>query len=252
MSFIQDLTFKKARGIKSFGLLIDPDKYTGILDFLSLPEFEYSVDYLLIGGSLLTGTNMQACIEAVRSKTDKKLIIFPGNQMQIHTGADAFLLLSLISGRNPEFLIGRHVESAAMLKASGLEILPTGYILVDGGRPTTASYISNTSSIPYDKPDIASCTAMAGEMLGMKLIYLDAGSGALRPISNEFISKVSKSVGLPLITGGGIRTIEKIKDNWNAGADLVILGDVFERDVKQGIKIISDLASMKDKAEQSF
>jgi putative glycerol-1-phosphate prenyltransferase len=140
-------------------------------------------------------------------------------------------LLSLISGRNPEFLIGQHVISAPVLRKSGLEILPTGYMLIDSGRQTTVSYISNTTPIPHDKPGIAACTAMAGEMLGLKLTYLDAGSGAMNPVSPEMIAAVRQSVDTPIIIGGGINSIKKAKNALSAGADVIVVGNGIEENI---------------------
>jgi putative glycerol-1-phosphate prenyltransferase len=156
------------------------------------------------------------------------VVLFPGSNLYIHSDADGILFLSLISGRNPEFLIGQHVVAAPLLKASGLEILPTGYMLVDGGKPTTVSYISNTQPIPADKADIAACTAMAGEMLGQQLLYLDAGSGAENPVSPGMISAVKKATSLPLLAGGGIRSGEQARNAWEAGADCIVIGNVLE------------------------
>src|SRR5690606_37228031 len=143
-----------------------------------------------------------------KSATSIPVIIFPGSANQICDSADGILLLSLISGRNPEFLIGAHVTAAARLRVSGIEILPTAYMLIDGGAATTVSYISNTLPLPADKPDIAACTAMAGEMLGLRLIHMDAGSGAKNPVPNAIIRAVREAVDLPIIVGGGIRTAD--------------------------------------------
>jgi putative glycerol-1-phosphate prenyltransferase len=140
------------------------------------------------------------------------------------------LYLSLISGRNPELLIGQHVISAPFVKKSGLEIIPTGYMVIDGGAPTTVSYISNANPIPADKNDIAMCTAMAGEMLGMKLIYMDAGSGARKPITETMIERVAKNISIPLIVGGGITDPEKAYRNCKAGADVIVVGNAIEKD----------------------
>jgi putative glycerol-1-phosphate prenyltransferase len=140
------------------------------------------------------------------------------------------LYLSLISGRNPELLIGQHVISAPFVKKSGLEIIPTGYMVIDGGAPTTVSYISNASPIPADKNDIAMCTAMAGEMLGMKLIYMDAGSGARKPITETMIERVANNISIPLIVGGGITDPEKAYRNCKAGADVIVVGNAIEKD----------------------
>jgi putative glycerol-1-phosphate prenyltransferase len=151
--------------------------------------------------------------------------------MQISSEADALLFLSLISGRNSEMLIGRHVLSAPDLKQSGLEILPTGYMLIDSGKPTSVSYMSNTTPIPSDKIDIAACTALAGEMLGLRLVYMDAGSGAFNPISKEMIAMVRDFIQIPLIIGGGIKTPEKVRENLEAGADIIVVGNALEGDL---------------------
>src|SRR5690606_2327210 len=174
-----DLTERKGAGKKSFALLIDPDKVDEpALDKLIECSEDAGVDFFFAGGSLVVSGFMEDCIRRLKNKSKIPVILFPGSPSQICPYADALLYLSLISGRNPDLLIGQHVISAPVVKASGLEVLSTGYMVVDGGAPTTVSYISNATPLPADKPDIAVCTALAGEMLGMKLIYLDAGSGA--------------------------------------------------------------------------
>lgn len=218
----------KAAGKKQFAVLIDPDKF-GEDELLSLAN-EASVDFILLGGSLLTNGNFEKCIRIVKQKTKIPLIIFPGNGLQISGNADGILLLSLISGRNAEMLIGNHVIAAPALRSSGLELLPTGYMLIESGTPTAALYMSNTTPIPHNKPDIAMCTAMAGEMLGLKLIYMDAGSGAKNCVSEEMIRKVHAAVSIPLIVGGGISTAEKASSACRAGADLIVVGNAIEKD----------------------
>ena len=216
---------------KLFALLIDPDKAVGA-DLKKLLDLANSVkiDLIYMGGSLLTENTLDQCISTIKEQTDIPVILFPGHPSQIHKKADAIFFLSLISGRNPELLIGQHVIAAPYLKRSGLEIMPTGYILVDSGRETTASYISNTKPIPADKADIAACTAMAGEMLGLKLIYLDGGSGAQNPVPNEMVSKIKENISLPLIVGGGIKTPEEAYNKCKAGADVVVVGNAVEAD----------------------
>ena len=167
--------------------------------------------------------------------------------MYIDSQADALLLLSLISGRNPELLIGQHVSVAPVIRRSGIEAISTGYILVDGGRPTSVSYISNTTPIPADKPDIVACTAMAGEMLGLSTIYLDAGSGALNPVSKKVISKVRKSIDVPLIVGGGTRNAHDAKDALDAGADLIVVGNILEQNNNALIDIAEVIHQAKSK-----
>jgi putative glycerol-1-phosphate prenyltransferase len=220
----------KANGVKSFAVLIDPDKTdTSTCLQLIRNSVENKVDFFFVGGSLITGNNMGQVIKLIKTHTSVPVILFPGSNLHIDMSADALLFLSLISGRNPDFLIGQHVISAPILKKSSLEILPTGYILVESGKQTTVSYMSNTTPIPYDKPEIAACTAMAGEMLGLKLIYLDAGSGAQRAITPKMISTVRKSVDVPLIVGGGIRSANEAYEAMLAGADTIVIGNGIEK-----------------------
>jgi len=194
---------------------------------------------LIAGGSLLSRGSLQRCVEIIKKTTDIPLVLFPGSTDQIDPNADGILFLSLISGRNPDNLIGKHVISAPLLKKTSLEIIPTGYILIDGGTSTSASYMSNTVPIPYTKKDIAVCTAMAGEMLGLKLIYLDTGSGALNHVSANMIKEVKKNIGIPLIIGGGIKTPEDAYDICTAGADMIVIGTVAE----QSPELISEIVS---------
>jgi len=223
---------KKQEGKKSFAVLIDPDKITpAYINTLVGISIEAKVDYFLVGGSLVTSDNLDNSVLLLKQACDIPVILFPGSPSQITKNADALLYLSLISGRNAELLIGQHVISAPHVKRSGLEIIPTGYIVVDGGAPTTVSYISNASPVPADKADIAMCTALAGEMLGMKIIYMDAGSGAKRPISEEMIRTVSENISCPLIIGGGITDPEKAYLNCKAGADVIVVGNAIEKSV---------------------
>ena len=221
----------KTEGHKAFAVLIDPDK----LDEKSLQStielaINAKVDYFFVGGSLVVTDTLDKVVSTIKEKCSIPVVLFPGSPDQITPKADALLYLSLISGRNPELLIGQHVISAPFVRQSGLEIMPVGYMLVDGGTPTTVSYISNTNPIPSNKNDIASCTAMAGEMLGLKLIYMDAGSGASRPIPTAMIQQVAKYIQIPLIVGGGITTAEKAKENCLAGADIIVVGNAIEKD----------------------
>ncbi|PWT76475.1 MAG: geranylgeranylglyceryl/heptaprenylglyceryl phosphate synthase [Bacteroidetes bacterium] len=226
-----ELMNKKKKGQKSFAVLLDPDKVNDkkIEDLIDKAHFA-GVDYFLVGGSLVISNHLDEVVQQIKKKSAIPVILFPGTPSQVSKYADALLYLSLISGRNPELLIGQHVISAPFVKGSGLEIMSTGYMVVDGGAPTTVSYISNASPIPADKNEIAVCTAMAGEMLGMKLIYLDAGSGARRPVTEEMISQVASCIEIPLITGGGIRNPEKAYLNCKAGADVIVVGDAIEKD----------------------
>ena len=215
---------------KKFAVLIDPDKPSDeqIIDIVK-KSVQAGVDFFFVGGSLLTTDSLDNCIKLIKQHCNIPVLIFPGNSLQISKWCDGFLLLSLISGRNSEMLIGRHVIAAPYLKLYGNEIIPTGYILVDGGKPTSVSYMSNTTPIPHDKDDIAMCTALAGEMLGLKLIYMDAGSGAINPISAEMINKVKHTIEVPLIVGGGINTPEKAAIAAKAGADVIVVGNALEK-----------------------
>ena len=215
---------------KKFVVLIDPDKPSDeqIIDIVK-KSVQAGVDFFFVGGSLLTTDSLDNCIKLIKQHCDIPVLIFPGNSLQISKWCDGFLLLSLISGRNAEMLIGRHVIAAPYLKLYGNEIIPTGYMIIDGGKQTSVSYMSNTTPIPHDKDDIAMCTALAGEMLGLKLIYMDAGSGAVNPISAEMISKVKHTIEVPLIVGGGINTPEKAATAAKAGADIIVVGNALEK-----------------------
>jgi phosphoglycerol geranylgeranyltransferase len=215
---------KKKR--KKLALLIDPDKFNSVSALKS--GVEAGVDFIFVGGSILTKGSLQRCVEIIKKTTDIQLVLFPGSPDQIDPNADAILFLSLISGRNADNLIGKHVISAPILKKTSLEIIPTGYMLIDGGSITSASYMSNTLPIPHNKSDIAACTAMAGEMLGLKLIYLDTGSGAHKHVSVKMIQEVKKNINIPLIIGGGIKTAENAYDICTAGADLLVIGTIAE------------------------
>ena len=231
---------RKANGRKSFAVLIDPDKVDNekmhrLLELAHAAQ----VDYFLVGGSLVISNYLDTCVQFIKKNSSIPVILFPGSHTQVSRYADALLYLSLISGRNPELLIGQHVISAPAVRKSGLEILSTGYMVIDGGAPTTVSYISNASPLPADKDAIAMCTAMAGEMLGMKLIYMDAGSGARRAISENMIEKVAGCIDVPLIIGGGITTPEKAYLNCKAGADVIVVGNAIEKDAS----LIKDIAA---------
>ncbi len=222
---------RKQRGQKSFAVLIDPDKVNPLsIEQLVKLSVDAGVDYFLVGGSLVISNRLDEVVQQIKASCDIPVILFPGSPSQISKYADGLLYLSLISGRNPELLIGQHVISAPFVKQSGLEIISTGYMVVDGGAPTTVSYISNATPLPSDKNEIAMCTAMAGEMLGMKVIYMDAGSGAKRPISENMIQAVAQQIEAPLIIGGGITDPEKAYRNCKAGADVIVIGNAIEKD----------------------
>lgn len=231
MSLLEHILDTRKAGRKQLAVLIDPDETGGQeLDRLVDAAVAAGVDFFFAGGSLLVKDGLEACLRAVRQRCDIPLVLFPGSALQVSPLADALLFLSLISGRNPELLIGQHVVAAPYVKKAGLEVLPTGYLLIDGGRPTTVSYMSQTAPIPADKPEIAATTALAGELLGLKLMYMDAGSGAQQAVSPEMIKMVRETISLPLIIGGGIRTPEQARAAVQAGADMLVVGNILEKE----------------------
>lgn len=234
-------------GRKMLSLLIDPDKLSREeLAKLCAKAGQAKVDLIFVGGSLLIEDALDECLENIKSQCSIPVVLFPGSILQISAKADALLFLSLISGRNPELLIGNHVKVAPYLKNLNLELLPTGYMLIDSGVPTTASYISGSAPLPGNKPEIAACTAMAGEMLGLQYIYLDGGSGALKPVTASMIAAIRKSVDLPIIVGGGISTPEKAQRNCQAGADIIVVGNAIEKNpdlLKDMAKAVHDVGN---------
>jgi len=235
---------KKAKGLKQLAVLIDPDKINYRL--IELAE-KNGVDHILIGGSIVTESNLTQCILEIKKRCSIPITIFPGSYLQLSDEADALLFLSLISGRNPELLIGNHVMAAQSLRKSKLEIIPTGYILIDGGKSTAVQYISNTMPIPANKPEIAVATAVAGELLGLKLIYLEAGSGALQPVNEHMIKSVRNAIDLPLIVGGGINNSTKVKAALNAGADMIVIGNALEQNENDIVEFAEIVMQMNQK-----
>lgn len=227
MNVMHSIDSARRENRKLLARLIDPDHIPStdaLFDMGSRAEAD-GVDLFFFGGSLITEGMDYNPVDVLKSSTTLPIILFPSTPAQLNNSADAVLFLSLISGRNPEFLIGHQVTAAPLLKKSNLEVLPTGYLLVDCGRPTTAQYISNTFPIPYNKGDVAAATALAGEMLGLKLMFLDGGSGADRPPAPEMIAAVRKAVDTPIIAGGGIRDPKQAHALWQAGADVVVIGN---------------------------
>ena len=224
------LSDKKANK-KSFALLIDPDKQdrNQLIAIIEKAK-NANTDYFFVGGSLLTNDSLDVCLATLKEHSDIPVVLFPGNAMQVNNKADGILFLSLISGRNPEMLIGNHVITAPILKESDIEVLSTGYMLIDSGKSTSVSYMSNTTPIPQDKDDIAVCTAIAGEMLGLKMIYLDGGSGAINTVSEKMIISVAKNINIPLIIGGGINSVKQAREKCKAGADIIVVGNAIEKD----------------------
>lgn len=239
MSVLALLEAAKAEGRKLLAVLIDPDfgQDEALLERTVQNACMAKADLIFVGGSLLTSASFNRCVQLVKQwsaclpdRQDRPVVLFPGSPAQLSEHADAVLFLSLISGRNPELLIGHHVNAAPTIKAMGLEAIPTGYLLVDGGKPTTVSYVSQTVPIPHDKPGIAAATALAGELLGLRTIYMDTGSGAQRTVSPEMIAAVRANVALPIIVGGGIRDAATARALCQAGADVLVVGTAFEED----------------------
>lgn len=216
------------RKSKLLAVLIDPDKFDekNASDFFrQIPEF---TTHIFVGGSTVESGKTEACIRAIKMETDLPVIIFPGDHSQITSEADALLFLSLISGRNPEYLIEQQVRSVSKLKKARLEIMPTGYLLIDGGKECAVQRVSNTVPLCQKEPELIVDTALAGEYSGKKLIYLEAGSGADYPVSPEVISLVKNALSVPLIVGGGIRSKEQMELAYEAGADMIVVGTAFE------------------------
>jgi len=226
-TFTFTLQEAKKNGNKLLAVLIDPDKTEHIHKALSGDTSKISC--ILVGGSLISKGKVDETIQLIKQQYSGPVFIFPGDFSQVSSKADGVLFLSVISGRNAELLIGKHVLFAPQIKSMGIEIIPCGYMLVNSGTPTSAEYMSNTVPIPYNKPDIAAATALAGEMLGLKTLYMESGSGAEQTVSTEMIHKVSTSVNIPLIIGGGIKTTTQIQAAWNAGATMVVVGTAIEQ-----------------------
>ena len=229
--WISDMEARRAAGRKGLAVLVDPDKIKAEndLDWMRGAGFN-AVHTVLLGGSLVTEGSMDNVAAWIRERTDRPIVLFPGAPSQLTAEADALLFLSVISGRNPEALIGKQVEAAPRVHALGLDAVSCGYMLIDGGRTTTAHYMSGSLPIPGDKPDIAATTALAGHYLGQQCMYLDTGSGADHPVSKEMIAAVHNTVPCPLIAGGGMKTPDDVMDAWAAGADLAVVGTAIEHD----------------------
>ena len=230
-NWLKNLQISKRQGEKRFAVLLDPDKIpTGEELYNWLNEIEQSgATDILIGGSHLSKGNTEELVKNAKKQTSLPVVLFPGSPEQVTEHADVLLFLSLVSGRNADLLIGRHVEAAPLIMAMDIETIATGYLLVGDGPLTTAAYITQTLPIPSAKPELAVATASAAVLLGMQAIYLDAGSGAANSIPTEVVSEVSNAVDVPIIVGGGIRDFEGMERVWAAGADLVVLGTVLEK-----------------------
>jgi putative glycerol-1-phosphate prenyltransferase len=223
---------------KSLALLIDPENTYRKEDLENLMSVSNRADisYVFVGGSLVTHNRIDKVVIDIKASTNLPVVLFPGGLNQISTHADAILFLSLISGRNPEFLISKQVAAAPLVKKLDIKVIPTGYLLI--GSTSSASYMSNTTPIPYHKNDIATATALAGELMGQRAIYLDAGSGASEPVRSEMIEEVKNVISLPLIVGGGITTFDDAYSALEAGADVLVVGNATEKNPQ----VIKDIA----------
>ena len=217
---------------KGIAVLIDPDKFKSTI---AIEQYLEKIklaqpDFLFIGGSSVAKSDFDRCVDTAKKMLSIPIIIFPGASHHLSKNADALLFLSLISGRNPDFLIGQHVEAMDELAQIDIETIPTSYLLIDGGKMTSVQYFSRTQPIPQNEISIATKTALAGKYLGQKLIYADAGSGAIQPISSAMIKALSK-INSPLIIGGGLKTIKGIQQAHESGANLVVIGNKLEEDI---------------------
>lgn len=231
MKIYQHILEAISQGEKGLAVLIDPDKMQveNVKTFIEKIN-ETKTDYLFVGGSMVEDKATEAIVSEIKKYTQLPVVIFPGDVTQITDKADALLFLSLISGRNSDYLIGKHVEAVKRLQYTNLEVIPTGYLLIENGKQTSVEKVSHTKPMSRDHIQQIADTAKAGELLGMKLIYLEAGSGASHPISEEIIKSVKQILNIPLIVGGGIRTLEKLETAYNSGADIAVIGTAFEED----------------------
>lgn len=214
---------------KLLAVLIDPDKFRSENTKSFLKKINASVaTHIFVGGSEVEDHTTESLVAAIKEYTSLPIVLFPGDITQITNKADALLFLSLISGRNPDYLIDKHVQAVSKLKQTQLEIIPTGYILIENGKETAVQRVTRTEPMLKNNRKLIANTALAGEFLGMKLIYLEAGSGAIEAISNDIISAVKQEVSLPVIVGGGIRSKKQMDEAYRAGADMVVIGTAFE------------------------
>ena len=231
MNIYQKIISAKKEGKKLLAVLIDPEK----MDLKHIPCFFEKIHnsiatHIFIGGSTDKDHQTESVVMAVKKETNLPVILFPGDVSQITNKADGVLFLSLLSGRNPEYLIEQQIKAAPILKNAPLEIIPTGYILIDGKKETATQKVSNTKPISQEKTTRILHTSLAGEFSGKQLIYLEAGSGATQVVSQNIIEMVSNKITVPLIVGGGIHTKKQLENAFNAGADIVVIGTAFEKD----------------------
>ena len=227
-NFEKILSLKEKRGAVSFAL-VDPDQKNNdsikkYIERINKSDF----DIILIGGSLIVDSHYEKRIKIIKSETDKPVILFPGSSMQISKHIDAMLYISLLSGNNPQYLIGEHIQTAGLVYDIGIETIPTGYILIDGGKNSSVAAISKTLPLPADKFDIITAHALAGQYLGMKMLYLETGSGAIDTVNPKLVSFMKEKINIPIFVGGGINNIVKVKSLINAGAEYIVIGSAIE------------------------
>jgi putative glycerol-1-phosphate prenyltransferase len=227
-SIYSEISASISRGEKLLCILIDPEKFENDKAEAFLKRMPKNVNYLLVGGSTATAQQTGETVKALKRHSDLPVILFPGSHEQITEEADGILFLSLLSGRNPEYLIGQQIKSVPRLRFSNLEVLPTAYILVDGGKESAVQRVSETIPIAQCELKLISETALAGEFSGKKLVYLEAGSGAKKAVDSSIISEVKSAVSIPVMVGGGIRSAKQLQQAYDAGADIVVIGNAFE------------------------
>lgn len=250
-SIYRQILVNREKGIKMLAILIDPEKCHGRNLAAIIAALKVSPpDFVFIGGSHAV-KSLDNLIEVIKEEVDTCIILFPGDASQFSEKADAMLYLSLLSGRNPEYLIGQHIKSATAIFESGIEVIPTAYLLIDGGKISSVEYISNTSAIPTDKKEIARSTAIAGELLGMRLTYLEAGSGANNTVPTDMISYVRSTISSPLIVGGGITSTKVLENIFNAGADIVVVGNIFEENPSKMVEFIKWVNQYNQKEDET-
>jgi putative glycerol-1-phosphate prenyltransferase len=241
------ILLNREAGKKMFAVLIDPEKsygrrFASVIAALKVA----SPDFVLIGGSHQVRA-IDSMIAVLKEEVNSDILLFPGDADQFSPDADAMLYLNLISGRNPEYLIGQHVKSSLMVFESGIEVISTAYILIDGGKVSSVEYMSNTQPIPRDKGEIVLSTALAGELMGMRLTYLEAGSGASIPVPPELINYISERIQLPLVVGGGISSLNDLSNAYDAGADIVVVGNILEQNYDQIVDYVKWVQQYNEK-----
>ncbi len=231
VSVYKNIQASSLKGEKQLAILIDPDKFfiENTSAFISKVNASI-ITHIFVGGSIVEENETDSLVNEIKKHTKLPIVLFPGDITQITNKADAILFLSLISGQNPEYLIGKHIEAVSKLREMNLEVLPTGYILIESGKETAVEKVTKTKPLSRKNSQDIVDVAKAGELLGMKLIYLEAGSGAKEPLTEEIITSVKKELEIPLIVGGGIRSKIQLENAYKAGADLVVIGTAFEED----------------------